>query len=251
MIELKQKIIAAMFYAIAAKYEILGISDQVCNEVDRIDSTSEAIVIGAENNLCKEGQKTETPRIDSACWPGEHERLSWMLYTLAEFESGFAKNIHEGKCRTSECDPVFKILPDGTEVFVRHKARTLWQMHKSNFMTKDDWTNMVGTGFEPTMLASTIAGKELSYFKHICGTDRGALSIYATGKTCSWKEGTIRENKINKNIKNYNDEVLVSQILNSYYNCNSEDEQIILENDNMMLANKEFTESFELEQKAN
>jgi hypothetical protein len=221
MFTLKQKILAAAFKFMQAKLALVGMEHTVCEELPRLTTIAEATAQAPESLLCDDSYDKEMilKNHKLACWKGESERLSWMLYTLSELEGGLKKHIHEGKCKWDECDPVFKMLPSGEKIFVRHRARTLWQLHKTNFLTKQDWSDIVGTSLESTLLAAQIAGKEISWFKEICGTEKGALSIYATGKTCKWSEAPGRVNKIDSNMKNYSDDENIISIYKEIGSC--------------------------------
>lgn len=220
MFTLKQKIIAASFKFLSYNYSLLGLENQVCEEVDRIEVLAESVSSAPNNIMCEDGVTDNDISYDYrlSCWNGDPERLSWILYTLAELEGGLKKNVHEGNCGAGECDPIFK-EENGYKVLVGHRARTLWQLHKTNFMTFDQWDDMVGSDLQSTTLAATIAGREISWFKSRCKTESGALSIYATGKSCKWSRAPKRVLRIDRNQKTYSDDLFVESVIAEFEKC--------------------------------
>ena len=130
-----------------------------------------------------------TPYNDSECrrvWPRGKKELALLLITKGWWESRFAKNVHEGKCRNFECDAV----KDGSGN-VTHLARTPWQMHYTGFMKPGEWDAMVGTDFESTRTAAWAATRILSRGARLCHNVQGSISVSARGR-CNWAGGKHR-----------------------------------------------------------
>jgi hypothetical protein len=105
-------------------------------------------------------------------WFGGEKELAALLITKGWWESRFAKNVHEGKCDSNECDAVK--LRDGGVV---HRARSPWQLQRTAY-SDPEWPTMVGTSFEATRDAAWAAAKVLAEGQRRCKSARGALSWY-------------------------------------------------------------------------
>jgi hypothetical protein len=128
---------------------------------------------------------------EKACpgiWDGEPEQIAALLITQGYFESRFSYHVQAGKCLDHECDPFTK--HDGTII---HLARSSWQLHNTKY-TRKWWNKMEGIGFKPTWYSAASAAKLLSDSRKSCGTIRGAISKYATGRSCGWKHASKRIN---------------------------------------------------------
>jgi hypothetical protein len=113
----------------------------------------------------------------SACiplWSGSPRRLAFLLLTQAYFETRLAAHIHEGRCRVSagECDG--------------GRATSLWQLHYGPQLSKEHWQKLSGTDLSATTLAAYEAARALSRGYNHCRSLAGAISLYATGRTCQW-----------------------------------------------------------------
>jgi hypothetical protein len=120
-------------------------------------------------------------------WPGSSLDLGVLLIAQAYSESRFAKNVHEGKCRAYECDPV-RVSRTGE---IRHRARSLWQIHNTGPI-RDEWDQMVGADYASTRAAAWAATKLLSRGYRACRSFSGAISRYAGIDSCSWSEAKRR-----------------------------------------------------------
>lgn len=115
------------------------------------------------------GDTTEPCR---PAWPGTRPQLAAMLVTQGFFESGFAQHLHEGVCGPHECDG--------------GRAHGLWQVHAGGPVPFEAWQEMSGTSARSTWTSAFYAASLLSKSMKACGTLAGAVSMYATGKTCEW-----------------------------------------------------------------
>jgi len=218
MIGLKTKLLAATFKLISYNLTVTGKEEEICQNAPRMEVIAEALDAGVENNLCQ-NPETLTKEQMKSCWSGNPERLAWIMFTMGELESGYKYNIHAGQCSKHECDPVFRLLSNGEKKFVYHKARTSWQLHKTNFITDQQWEDMVGTSLEATTIAATIVGKELTSFRYTCGSDRGAISMYATGRMCNWVNAKSRLQKAKKHMQDAKNEEWVYKYIEKYNSC--------------------------------
>lgn len=115
----------------------------------------------------------------SPIWNGSKKDLSLLLVTKAWWESRLSKNVHEGRCRSFECDAI--TLKDGSIV---HLARTPWQLQRTSYV-RSHWDDIVGTDIESTKLAAWAATKVLSAARNRCHTIQGTLAGYASSR-CEW-----------------------------------------------------------------
>jgi hypothetical protein len=126
----------------------------------------------------EERMRVVAEAIEAAVIEAEHpepKELALLLVTTAFFESGLALHVHEGRCnvRAGECD--------------HGRAKGLWQLHQSPMVPREDWRQLEGTDLESTRVGALYAARILAHYWGKCKTRAGALSGYATGKTCRWK----------------------------------------------------------------
>lgn len=114
-------------------------------------------------------------------WSGSKKELALLLVTKGFWESRFAKNVHEGKCRTYECDA----YKSRGKVF--HKARSPWQIQKTGLVTSDEYSKMKASTQEATSLSAEVATRYLAIGMNQCKTIKGAISIYGGADSCDWK----------------------------------------------------------------
>jgi hypothetical protein len=153
----------------------------------RLQVIAAAVADVAEQATCNASYETTDC---SKLWPGSALGLGVLLVTQAYEETRLARNVHEGKCRSYECDPVRV----GSSRQVRHRARSLWQIHHSN-PVDDEWNHMVGTDYASTRAAAWAATKLLTRGYRACGNFVGAISRYAGLTTCRWS-GAERRGKL-------------------------------------------------------
>ncbi|MFC1641890.1 hypothetical protein ACFL5O_04260 [Myxococcota bacterium] len=120
-------------------------------------------------------------------WPGSPLQLALLLVTEAYWESRLSRNIHQGQCRSFECDPVRSPRTGRIE----HRARTLWQVHRSAPIAAE-WDQMIGVDLRSTRMAAWAATKLLSFGYRSCRTVSGAISRYAGVRRCDWSGATRR-----------------------------------------------------------
>jgi len=144
----------------------------------RLETIARAVADAAEQATC------DGPHAHSPCqklWPGSSTDLGVLLVTMAWLESRLAKNVHEGRCRAHECDPV----RDPRTGQLRHRARSLWQIHRVGPVL-DEWEDLAGTGYTNTRAAAWAATKLLSRGYRACKTIPGAIATYAGVGGCRW-----------------------------------------------------------------
>lgn len=112
-------------------------------------------------------------------WSGTKKNLALLLVTMGYWESRFAKNVHEGKCKPKECDPA---TVNGVLI---HRARSPWQIQRTSFVKEGEWVGMVGTELRPTTIAARIATRVFVSSIKRCPSMYGALSGYAN-MGCTW-----------------------------------------------------------------
>jgi hypothetical protein len=110
---------------------------------------------------------SETP------WPGDRNELAAALITQAVFETHLARHVHAGRCKQHECDG--------------GRAATLWQLQYGSWLPRKQWLAMQGLELAPTERAARYAAGILSRGRNRCRDLFGALSLYATGRSCSWR----------------------------------------------------------------
>lgn len=120
-------------------------------------------------------------------WRGRPEELAALLITIGYWESKFLARIGKGRCEKWECD-AYKGL-DGK---IYHRARGYFQVQASTAITMYEWNNMWGSGEYRAFVASSTAARLLGRHHASCKTVQGAISGYATGGRCSWRQAGAR-----------------------------------------------------------
>lgn len=120
-------------------------------------------------------------------WPQSKKSIALLLVTKGFWESKFAKNVHEGKCRPFECDAY---TVNGNRL---HKARSLWQIQRTGLVSKEEYAKMNSASQESTTLSANVAVRYLALGMKSCKTIRGAMSIYGGAKVCDWPGVAPRE----------------------------------------------------------
>lgn len=117
-------------------------------------------------------------------WLGSETKLAALIVTKGWWESRFASNVHRGKCRPDQCDPmrVGKVII--------HKARSPWQLQRTGY-SESMWANLVGAELKPTRNAAWVAAKILSEGKRRCRSYYGALAWYGVQR-CDWSGASGR-----------------------------------------------------------
>jgi hypothetical protein len=171
-------------------YLMMGLPAHHLDREDSQDREARLTIIGnaiaevAESATCTSATSgVECQRL----WPGTPMELSVLLVTQAYSESRLAKNVHEGNCRSYECDPV-RVSRTGE---IHHRARSLWQIHHV-LPVEEEWDRMLGASFESTRAAAWAAAKLLTRGYRACGSFVGAISRYAGIDGCNWSEAKRR-----------------------------------------------------------
>lgn len=111
-------------------------------------------------------------------WMGTRSRMAALLAMKAIEESGLGRRIHAGQCRGAECDW-------GTSI-------GLWQVKRPRWMPEKQWRGLAGVDLVSTTEAAWYAARVLAWARRRCGTDEGAIAMYATGGSCEWKGAAER-----------------------------------------------------------
>jgi hypothetical protein len=128
-------------------------------------------------------------------WPGPAQEIALVLTTIAWHESGLDLNVHAGRCKDHQCDPVRK--RDG-EV-VRFKAASLWQIHSNALVPPKVWATLAGTDEDSTRRAALVAGRLAAGARGMCSYQhRGkdwvhmTFAAYGTGSVCFKESAKLR-----------------------------------------------------------
>ncbi len=113
-------------------------------------------------------------------WTRSKRELAVLLVTKGWWESRFAQNVHEGNCKSYECDA--EKQKDGTVI---HRARSSWQIQQTGIVKGTEWEDMKGASQAATTTAATVAARALSYAHNRCKTVYGAISGYGVA-SCTW-----------------------------------------------------------------
>jgi hypothetical protein len=120
----------------------------------------------------------------SPIWNGDRRELAALLVAKGWWESRFARNVHEGRCRPDECDAV------KWQGVVIHRARSPWQLQRTAY-SAPEWNSMVGIDYAATRSAAWAAAKVLAEGQRRCRSASGALAWYAAGR-CTWSGAKSR-----------------------------------------------------------
>lgn len=150
----------------------------------RLQIVANAIADASQRATCSDDFASDGCR---RVWPKAPLDLSVLLVTQAYSESRFARNVHEGKCRSYECDPI----RNASTGVLQHRARTLWQIHRIGPI-ETEWDIMLGVDAASTAAAAWAATKILSRGYRACGSVSGAMARYAGIDSCTWSEAAKR-----------------------------------------------------------
>ena len=140
----------------------------------RLTVVSVAIERAAQRATCSGEYEVEGC---TRVWSKSARELRMALVTAGTFESHFAQRIHAGHCKPYECD------------FGR--AHSPWQLHRSSFISDEDWTVMHASTQSATDLAAWHAAGALARASG-CPGNVGMFSRYMSGGSCTWKGGASR-----------------------------------------------------------
>lgn len=105
-------------------------------------------------------------------WRRSRTELELLLLTQGFWESRYARHVHRGNCLPHECD--------------EGRARSPWQLQRGGHLGPEVWLKINDDTQGATSLAALHAGIALSRAYSRCRTVPGAVSMYATGKRCTW-----------------------------------------------------------------
>lgn len=163
----------------------------------RLQTITRAIAEAVQIATCASPESTEesdsvkesgtAPRSESdqepcqRVWPRGPRVLGFLLLSQAYFETRLAKHVHEGNCRVhiGECDS--------------GRAISLWQLQAGPHLPEKEWALLGSSDLAATRQAAFHAAQALGRGTNYCGSIRGAIGLYATGQTCSWKPAANRE----------------------------------------------------------
>ena len=150
----------------------------------RMETIAIAIDDASSRATCSD--KYDTPDCKKI-WPKDKKGLAILLVTKGYWESRFAKNVHEGKCRKYECD---SHVVNGN---VLHKARSPWQIQRTGMVTKEEYSKMNSSTLESTTISANVATRYLANGMKSCKTILGTIAIYGGVKSCTWQGAAPRE----------------------------------------------------------
>ncbi len=143
----------------------------------RMEIIANAISDASSRATCEE--KYNTPYCKKT-WVNGRRNLALLLVTKGYWESKFAKNVHEGKCHPTECDAY---ITNGNRY---HRARSPWQIQKTNLVSKDEYSMMNSSTQEATTMSTNVAVRHLVLGMNMCKTISGTMAIYGGAKSCTW-----------------------------------------------------------------
>jgi len=146
----------------------------------RLQVIADAVAEASQRATCSDVYRTADCR---PLWPLPALDLGVLLISQAYSESRMAKNVHDGNCRSYECDPIRNVQTG----LVLHRARSLWQIHRI-LPVESEWYAMQGSDLPSTTMAAWAAAKLLSRGYRGCGSVSGAIARYAGLGGCQWSE---------------------------------------------------------------
>jgi hypothetical protein len=144
----------------------------------RLAVVAQAISEASARASCKD---PSAPAECQRVWAGDPLDLALLLVTVAYAESLLARNVHEGRCRDFECDPLRSAVTGRIE----HRARSLWQLQYTRPIDAE-WAHLEGPDLESTRAAAWAATKVLGSAYRACGSISGAISRISGKGRCVW-----------------------------------------------------------------
>lgn len=151
----------------------------------RMHIVDDAIITVVDELTC-----TNQPEDCVRKWHGTRKELAFMLVAQGDKESNFARNVHEGRCFKRQCDPYY-VIERGIAL-VRHRSASPWQLQPNKIFTTEMWEASQHATPEATVIAARQAARKLIGGYAECKSLEGAISHYATGNSCQWKEAGKR-----------------------------------------------------------
>lgn len=143
----------------------------------RMEIIAEAIDDASSKATCEEKYNTLDCKKK---WINNRRSLTLLLITKGFWESKFAKNVHEGKCRPYECD---SYTFNGNTF---HRARSPWQIQRTGLVMKEEYDKMNSSTRESTVMSANVAVRYLAMGMNSCKTITGTMAIYGGAKSCNW-----------------------------------------------------------------
>lgn len=168
----------------------------------RMELIATAIDDASSKATCSD--KYDMPKCEKT-WPKDKKTLGLLLVTKGFWESKFAKNVHDGKCRVYECDA----YTVGGKV--RHRAKSLWQIQKTGLVSSEEYAKMGLPSLESTTISANVAVRHLTLGMNTCKTISGTIAVYGGAKSCFWKGAAPRE-AFYKRINSMSDEQIFAAI---------------------------------------
>lgn len=151
---------------------------------DRMRVIAGAIDDASSRATCED--KYNTPDCKKT-WNRSKRSLALLLVTKGFWESKFAKNVHEGKCRSYECDA---LTVNGNRI---HRARSPWQVQRTGLVSKEEYAEMNSSSLQSTVMSANVATRYLVLGMNMCKTIQGTIAVYGGAKSCAWKGAQARE----------------------------------------------------------
>lgn len=140
-------------------------------------ATEEATCTGAS---AKDGCKPK--------FKGKPDELAIGLFTIAKFETRFAKHVHEDRCKPWECDV--------------GRAKSLFQVHITKAVPVEVWRRLGGTSPEATLQSARAAAAMWARAWQCASLDR-AFAGYMTSYCRATPEGERRAKDYLVNLGRY------------------------------------------------
>lgn len=111
--------------------------------------------------------------------------IAALLVAIGNSETHWSLRIWRNECHALECD--------------RGRARGLWQNHRSNLMSDNQWIALGCATPEGTLTSAKFAAQTLRYGVHVCGQDAACvIRVYAgRGQLSQWAGLNERLNTFN------------------------------------------------------
>lgn len=149
-----------------------------------------AVIASSITQATEEATCTGTFAV-SDCKPkfkGKSDEIAMGLFTIAKFESRFAKHIHEDKCKPWECDA--------------GEAKSLFQVHVTKTVPREVWERLGGTSPEATLQSARAAAAMWSQAWQ-CSSLARAFAGYMTSYCLAIGEGETRAKDYLANLGRY------------------------------------------------
>lgn len=216
-----QKKIFALLLSLPA-YDDDKFQESLEERHNRLEMISIGIEQASKQSICHENSDQRF------CWKKSQEELASLLISKGWSETKFSYHIHANKCHNDECDPIYAtyinpITKQSIQYVRSFKARTNWQLHKWIHMTDNEW-NLMSEGItqDSTNISALVAARVLSFTVNRCGSIKGGIALYATGKSCKWSGATNREYLYNSLLtKLSNNDYLVNILENNQLSVHS------------------------------